>query len=105
MKWIYLALAILGLVIPQFFFFQFLDVNGFDVPRLFAQAFGNPAAAFFSIDLILTVIAFWVFLYAEARRLPMPLAWLFFLASLVLGPCFTFPLFLFYRQRRLDRSA
>ena len=44
MKKIYLVLAILGAVVPYLFFFQFIQLNGIDIPKFIVSLFANGAA-------------------------------------------------------------
>lgn len=54
MKRIYLILAILGLVFPNYFFISFLIKNGPNGPLIFQQLLATPISTFFAVDLILT---------------------------------------------------
>jgi hypothetical protein len=100
-KTVYLVLAILGLVIPYWFFFQFLSTNGLNVALLIQQLFANDISTFFAVDLIISTIVFWVFMVGEANKLQMKNKWLYILASLIVGLSFALPLFLYFRERRL----
>lgn len=70
MKRLYLVLAILGFVLPHYFFVGFLIENGLDLPLLFDQLFANQISTFFAVDLIITAIVFLLFSYREAQREP-----------------------------------
>jgi hypothetical protein len=101
-KSIYLALALIGLFVPYCFFFKFLNANGFDIPLLFDQLFVNNISAFFAVDLIISIIVFWVYMIAEANKLQMKNWWLYILASLAVGLSFALPIFLYFRERKLE---
>ena len=101
-KNIYLVLALIGFVIPFYFLFRFISLNGFDLPLLIQQVFANNASTAFVADLILSIIVFWVYLFAEANRSQMKNAWLYFLASSLIGLSFALPLFLYFRERKLE---
>ncbi len=104
MKWLYLILAAAGLVVPYYFLIVFVTVNGFNVALLVQQLFGTPISTFFAVDLIITAIVFWVFVYREARRWHMRRWWMYMAATLLVGPSFALPLFLFFREKRLATS-
>ena len=87
-KSIYLALALIGLFVPYFFFFKFLGAN--DI------------STFFAVDLIISIIVFWIYMIAEANTLQMKNWWLYILASLIVGLSFALPLFLYFRERKLE---
>ncbi|WKZ49328.1 MAG: DUF2834 domain-containing protein [Anaerolineales bacterium] len=101
-KNLYLALAVLGLLAPYYFLFQFLGANGFNISLLTDQLFANEISTFFAVDLILSVIVFWVWMSAEARRLQMKNTWAYILASLTVGLSFALPLFLYFRERKME---
>ena len=101
-KSIYLALALIGLFAPYCFFFKYLNANGFDLPLIFQQLFANNISAFFAVDLIISIIVFWIYMIAEANTLQMKNWWLYILASLTVCLSFAFPLFLYFRERKLE---
>jgi heme/copper-type cytochrome/quinol oxidase subunit 4 len=62
-------------------------------------------SSFFAVDLIVTAIVFWVHLYREAQRWLMANWWVYILATLLVGPSFALPLFLYFRESRIERLA
>ena len=105
MKILYLLLALVGLLLPYFFFGSFLAENGLDLHLFFEQLFANDISIFFAVDLVITAIAFWVFLYQEARSCQMRNWWVFVPATLFVGPSFALPLFLYFRQARIEAQG
>lgn len=101
-KNVYLVLALIGLFAPYWFLFQFLGANGLDMPLLVGQLFANNISTFFAIDLVISIIVFWIYLFAEADRLQMKNSWLYLLASLTVGLSFALPLFLYFREGKLE---
>ena len=104
MKTLYLVLAILGAVIPYYFFASFLLVYSFDFQLFFQQLLANNVAKFFVMDLIIATIVFWIFVIREARRVNLNNSWLFIIFTLVIGLSFAFPLFLYFRERKLEKE-
>ena len=102
---IYLTLALLGLLIPYYFLFKFLGANGFDIPLLVQQLFANDISSFFAVDLVISTIVFWIYMFAEANKLKMKNSWLYLLASMLVGLSFALPLFLYFRERKLQSTA
>ncbi len=88
-KNIYLTLALIGLLAPYYFLFKFLSTNGFNIPLLVQQLLANNISTFFAVDLAISIIIFWI-------------AWLYLLASLTVGLSFALPLFLYFRERRVE---
>ena len=97
-KSIYLFLTVIGLFLPYYFLIVFVRENGFDIPLMIQQLFANPISTFFAVDLIVSIIVFWIYLYSEAARLKMKNWWLYVLASLTVGLSFALPLFLYVRE-------
>ena len=104
-KNIYLTLAFIGLLAPYYFLFKFLGANGLDIPLLVGQLFANNISTFFALDLVISIIVFWVYLIAEANKLQMRNWWLYMFASLTVGLSFALPLFLYFRERKLQSTA
>ena len=103
-KNIFLLLTILGFIAPYYFFFQFVITNGYDMPLLLQQVFANNISSAFAVDLIVSIIVFWVYVFAEATRLRMKYPWFYLLVSLIIGLSFALPLFLYFRELTLEEK-
>ena len=103
-KSVYLILALLGLVVPYWFLFEFLGTNGFDLALLVQQLFANNISTFFAVDLVISILVFWLYMIAEANKLNMKNWWLYILASLTVGLSFALPLFLYFREGKLENQ-
>lgn len=101
-KNLYLVLSLIGLVLPYWFFFNFLSTNGLNASLLVQQLFANNISTFFAVDLIISIIVFWIYMVSEATRLQMNNVWLYILASLTVGLSFALPLFLYFRARKME---
>jgi Terpene cyclase DEP1 len=102
MQWLYLVAAILGAVLPLSQLIPFLAAHGLDVPLLFRQLFQTHASAFFGLDVIVSSLVLWLFVFSEGRRRGMRNLWLYVACNLAVGVSLALPLFLFFRERRLD---
>ena len=103
-KNIYLTPVFIGLLAPYYFLFKFLGANGLDIPLLVGQLFANNISTFFALDLVISIIVFWIYMIAEANKLEMKNWWLYILASLAVGLSFPLPLFLYFRERKLENK-
>ena len=103
MRRLYLLLAIAGFVLPYYFFTSFLVDYGLDIKLLIEQLFASDISSFFAVDLLITAVVFLAFSYAEARRHQMANWWAYALATLFVGPSFSFPLFLYNREGYLEQ--
>src|SRR6266508_2303222 len=103
-KNVYLVLAVMGLVAPYWFFFNFLNTNGLNISLLVQQLFANNISTFFAVDLVISILVFWSFMFIEASKLQMKNSWLYLLASLVIGLYFGLPLFLYFSDRTLGAT-
>jgi hypothetical protein len=91
-------MAFLGALLPWVFFGQFLAVNGL-APLPFLQGlFANGAAGGFSTDVLLSILTFWVWSFADARRLGLSRWWLVLPAGCLVGLSLALPLYLLMRQ-------
>ncbi len=101
MQWLYLVVAILGAALPLSQLVPFVAAHGLDVPLLFRQLFETNAAAFFGLDVIVSSVALWLFVFTEGRRRRMKNLWLYVVCNLAVGVSLALPLFLFFRERTL----
>jgi len=101
-KNIFLILTIIGFIAPYYFFFQ---VREFDLAGLFQQVSASLILSGLAMDLLVAVIVFWFFMFTEARKLQMKNSWVYLLANLLVGLSFALPLFLYFRERKLESMA
>ena len=102
MQWLYLVAAILGAILPLSQLIPFLAAYGLDIPLLFKQLFANHISAFFGLDVIVSSFVLWLFVFSEGRRRGMRNLWLYVICNLAVGVSLALPLFLFFRERRLN---
>jgi hypothetical protein len=102
MQWLFLGAAILGTILPLSFFIPFLATHGLDVPLIFRQLFQTNISAFFGMDVIVAGLALLCFIGVEGRRRGMKHLWVYVLCTLLVGGSLGLPLFLFFRERRLN---
>ncbi len=104
-KSLYLALCVAGTVLPYSQFVPFLREHGLD-PRLFIeQLFANRIAGFFGLDVIVSSVVLWVLVIVEGRRAGLRNLWAPLAANLAVGVSLGLPLFLYMREKRLERSS
>ncbi len=65
--------------------------------------FQNNVSAFFGVDVIVSSLALWLFVFSEGRRQrKMGKLWVYVICNLLVGVSLAFPLFLFFRERKLQ---
>ena len=101
MRWFYLVAAVVGTVLPLSQFIPFLARFGLDVPAFFGQLFQNDVSSFFGLDVIVSSVVLWFFVFSEGKRRQMKNLWVYVLCSLIVGVSLGLPLFLFFRERKL----
>src|SRR5687768_8212760 len=99
MQRVYLALSLIGTVLPFWPLLPWLREYGLDVPLFIDHMFANSVAGAFSVDVLVSSIVLWVFVLTEGRRLRVPMLWAPLLANIVAGVCSGLPLFLYLRER------
>lgn len=102
MKRLYFFLAIIGFALPYYFFTSFLLENSLDLGLLFNQLFANDISTFFAVDLIITALVLLIYIYQEAHRLQISNWWAYGIATLLVGPSFAMPLFLYLRETQVE---
>ena len=102
MQIIYLLLSVLGFALPYSQFVPFIAYNGLDLPLFSEQLFANRISSFFALDLFVSSLVFWIFLFREGTRLQMKFLWIYVVLNLTIGLSFALPLFLGMRSRQLE---
>ena len=100
----YLILCILGTILPYSQFVPFLLEHGLNLQLFFEQLFVNRISSFFAMDLIVSSLVLWIFVFWEGSRLGMKNLWVYIASNLLVGVSLGLPLFLLMRQRKQEES-
>jgi hypothetical protein len=104
-KILYLSLCVLGLVLPYSQFVPWVFEHGFAMRLFVQQLFANRIGGFFGMDVLVSAVALIVFVRNEGGRLKMGSLWLPIASVLLVGISLGLPLFLYLRERELERRA
>ena len=96
----FLMLAVVGCVLPLIFFVRFLVTEGLNLSSFLRQLFDNNVSTFFAMDVVVSAVTVWVFVYVEGRRKKMKRLWLYVACTLIVGVSLALPLFLAIRERQ-----
>ena len=99
LRHLYLALCGIGVVAPYSQFIPWLAQHGLQLDALVRELFATRIGAFFGLDIVISAIVLFVFVFAERAALGIRHIWLPFLATLLIGVSAGFPLFLYMRER------
>lgn len=102
MKLAYLLLAIAGAVLPLSQLVPFLREHGLDLRLIVEQLFANRISSFFGLDVIVSAVVLFVFVFAERRRVRH--LWAPIVATLAIGVSCGLPLFLYLREAQRGQS-
>ena len=97
---LYLVLAAAGLVLPWYHNIRFA-LDGAGLHGFLQEAMVNHASSSLTLDVSIAALAFAVWMWHECKRLGMPGRWLYLIATFGVAVAFTFPFFLFMRERHL----
>ncbi len=95
----YLAMAVIGTVVPWLFFGSFFAQHGFALPLFLQSLFANGPAGGFSADVLISILVFWVWSWRDARSHQVQRWWLVLPASFFVGLSLSLPLYLYLRAR------
>jgi predicted exporter len=104
-KYLYLALFVVGAVVPYLSFVPWVMDHGFDISHMVEELFANRISAFFGLDVIVSAIVLWVFIAIESPRVGVRYTWAPVVASLAIGVSAGLPLFLFLRESAIKPST
>jgi hypothetical protein len=105
LRHVYGALAAAGAILPLWQFLPFVREHGLALRPFFQQLFSTPVGGFFGMDVIVSAVVLWVFVFIEGRRLRMGHLWVPVVASLLVGVSLGFPLFLWMREGKRTDGA
>jgi hypothetical protein len=94
MKQAYLAMTVIGGVLPYAFFINYFLNEGIDITGFITALFVNGAAGGFTVDLLITSCVFWMYLISTRA----PKLWLYVLVNLTIGLSCAVPLYLYLSE-------
>jgi hypothetical protein len=97
----YLALSLVGLVVPYALFLPWVVDHGLNLPLFARELFANRIGGFFGLDVLVSAVVLIGFVRVEGARLGMTRLWLPVLCTLLVGVSCGFPLFLYMREPHL----
>ena len=100
---VYLALCLLGIVLPYSQLIPFLLEHGLNIRLFIDQLFGTRISSFFGLDVLVSSLVLWIFIGVEGRRSGISNLWAPRAAILLVGVSLALPLFLYLRER--ERSG
>lgn len=100
----YLLLAVIGAVLPYYFFFQHFQLHGFSLGLFASAVFANGAASGFAADLLITSVVFWIMMISEYRQSKGPGPALFIALNLLIGLSCALPAWLYARLAYTTRG-
>ena len=98
MKLFYLAMTVLGLLLPFSQFVPWLFEFGLDLPLLLSEASATPISAVAWLDVLVTAMVVIGFIIGDCLRRSLSVLWLPILGTLLVGPSFGLPLYLYLRE-------
>jgi hypothetical protein len=102
---LYLVLCVLGTLLPYSQFVPFVREHGLDLHLFVEQLFANRIGGFFAMDVLVSSIVLWVFVYLDGYRYRVKHLWAPVIANLAVGVSLGLPLFLYMREARIQSSG
>jgi Terpene cyclase DEP1 len=104
LRHLYLGLCVIGVVAPYAQLIPWIAQHGLQLGLFVRELFATRIGAFFGLDVVVSAIVLFVFLFAERAALRIRHLWLPVVATLVVGVSLGLPLFLYMRERVRDRT-
>jgi hypothetical protein len=106
MKNVYLLLCLLGFVVPYSLFGPWVAAHGLALPLFFKELMSTRIGEFFGADVLVSAIALLVWARSEGKRIGLSAGqgFLPLIAVLTVGVSLGLPLFLYLRERQLEKA-
>ena len=105
LRYLYLILCCLGLVLPYSQFVLWVLANGFNPSLFLYEMFANRISGFFAMDVLVSAVVLVSFVISESERLHLRMVWLPLVATCLVGVSLGLPLFLYLRQVHLENDG
>ena len=97
---VWLTAAVIGPVVPWFFFGRFFATEGLNLSLFVEQLFVTDPASGFVADVLISIGAFWAWSFVDSRRNGVRHWWLVIPAGMTVGLSLALPLCFFVRAER-----
>lgn len=104
-KFFYLVLCVLGIVLPYSQFLPWVYEHGMNLPLFFHQLFANHVGGFFGLDVLVSAVTLIGFIREEGARVKIRGVWFPIVSVLLVGVSLGLPLFLYMRERELQKPG
>jgi Terpene cyclase DEP1 len=104
LRHLYLALCVVGIVAPYAQFIPWLAHHGLQLDLFVRELFATRIGTFFGLDVLVSAIVLFVFIFGERRATAVRHVWLPIVATLIVGVSLGLPLFLYMRERARDAA-
>lgn len=102
---IYLTLALAGIVLTWYYNISFfIEAEDPSMSNFIALTGTTLPAQSINADIAIASFSFLIWMTIEGRRLKMKRIWTYWVATFLVAFAFSFPLFLYFRERTLARS-
>lgn len=104
MKYLYLFLALLGIILPYSQFVPWTMVNGMDLVKMGQAMFVNQIAAGIALDALLAAVVLIIYILIQQKKNPLTYFWVPIVGSFVFGLAFAFPFYLYLREASTENK-
>lgn len=104
-RWLYLLLAILGILLPMSQFIPASIDGEFSIGGMVARMTADRTITGVTLDFLVVVISALVFGIFESVRLRLRWAWISLVGTFLIGASFGLPFLLFLRESAIQREA
>ncbi len=98
---VYLALCILGTVVPCSFFLPWVFENGISIPLLLSEIFSTRIGAFFGADVLISAAVLLMLIMTDGSKQGVSSLWLPIVGTVCVGVSCGLPLYLYLRERNV----
>jgi len=100
---LFLALAVLGTLVPYAAFAPWVAEHGLDIPWLVSEMFATEVSRFFSLDVLVSALVVFA-MVARGMKRGVPHAWTAIVGTLGVGVSLGLPLYLYLEARHHEAS-
>lgn len=103
-KYIYLLIAILGVILPYTQFVPWSNENGFDLGLMVSLMFANQIASGIALDALVAGLAILLFIIFDKKETRVKYWWVSVVGIFLSGIAFALPFYLFLREISLEKK-
>lgn len=100
---VFIILAILGFVLPYYFFISWIYENGVDFQLFISDIFANKLSSLFAVDVFISAISLMAIIWYDSKKYHLKYVYIPIIGTFTIGVSFGLPIYFLIRLKAIRK--